>query len=381
MKTIVVGAGIVGVSVAYSLLRRGHDVALVEAEDVAAGTTSTSYAWINSHKKHPKSYHALNYEGLKHWTHVVSAQHPETVMLHGHVEFAVEQEHRSTLEQRVERLQSLDYAARWITPAEAAERTPVHIPQDALVALFPWEGHAYPQLLAASRVAEMRRSPGFSLIIDPVVSVSRTEGKVSLLSGTELRGDVVVLAVGNSTTELAAEAGVRLPMVPKEVGGAAFGYLAYVRAPGHSLQGPITSDHLNFRPNGDDGLILQALDLDPTANPALVPEPQIGEELLRRLHALLPSAEAQLEEVRVGYRVIPGDGLTVAGPATGEPENRLWIAVTHSGVVLGPWLGEALAEEISTGQQNPLFEEFRPTRFASAEQLPAYAAPRKPGDQ
>lgn len=381
MKSIVVGAGIVGVSVAYSLLNRGHEVTLIEAEGIAAGTTSTSYAWVNSHKKHPESYHALNYEGLKHWTRVISAQQPETVTLHGHVEFAVDQEHQTTLRQRLERLQSLDYAARWLTPEEAAELTPVQIPQGALVALFPWEGHAYPQRLAASRVAEMRRSPDFSLIIDPVVTVSRTEGTVGLRSGTELRGDVVILAVGNSTTELAAEAGVRLPMVPKEVGGAAFGYLAYVQAPAHGLQGPVTSDRLNLRPDGEDGLILQALDLDSTADPTLRPETQIGEEFIRRLRALLPSVSAQLEEVRVGHRVIPGDGLTVAGPATEEPDNRLWITVTHSGVVLGPWLGEAVAEEISTDRANPLFDDFRPHRFASAEQVPAYAAPRNPGDQ
>ncbi|GFZ95104.1 NAD(P)/FAD-dependent oxidoreductase [Nesterenkonia alkaliphila] len=381
MKTIVVGAGIVGVSVAYSLLNRGHEVTLVEAEEVAAGTTSTSYAWINSHKKHPESYHALNYEGLKHWTHVVSAQHPETVLLHGHVEFAVDHGHRTTLRQRLERLQSLDYAARWITPEEAAQLTPVQVPQDALVALFPWEGHAYPQQLAASRVAEMRRSPDFSLIIDPVTAITRAEGRVGLRSGTQLQGDVVVLAVGNSTTEVAAKAGIQLPMVPKEVGGAAFGYLAYVRAPDHGLQGPVTSDHLNLRPNGENGLILQALDLDATADPALTPAPEIAEEFIDRLQALLPAVSTELEEVRVGHRVIPGDGLTVAGPATEEPENRLWIAVTHSGVVLGPWLGEALAEEISTEQANPLFRDFRPTRFASAEQTPAYAAPRNPGDQ
>ncbi|WP_150461967.1 NAD(P)/FAD-dependent oxidoreductase [Nesterenkonia ebinurensis] len=381
MRTIVVGAGIVGTSVAHALLARGHDVTLVEGKGVAAGTTSTSYAWINSHKKHPESYHALNYEGLKHWTKTIAPEHPETVQLNGHVEFALDNEHRTTLTQRLERLQSLDYAARWITADEARQLRPVEIPDDALIGFFPWEGHAYPHLLCRLLIAQMQQNPSFSLIVDPATSVSRSEGRVRLQSGTELVADAVVLAVGNETTKLTATAGVELPMIPREVGGAAFGYLAYVQAPGHGLNGPLTSDHLNIRPNGEDALILQALDLDVSADPDKEVPPQIGEEFMRRLRTLLASDAAELDEMRVGHRVIPGDGLTVAGPATDAPDNPLWIAVTHSGVVLGPWLGEALAEEITTGKTNPLFEDFRPSRFSATAQIPAYAAPRKPGDQ
>lgn len=381
MKTIVVGAGIVGASLAYSLLNRGHEVALIEAEGVAAGTTSTSYAWINSHKKHPESYHALNYQGLKHWTHVVASEHPGTIEINGHVEFAVDADHRATLTRRVLRLQSLDYAAKWITSNEAAQLTPAQIPGDALIGFFPWEGHSYPHLLTQARVDEMRQNPKFSLVMDQVVSISRAEGKVELRSGPDMKGDVVVLAVGNATTELASTAGIALPMIPRKVGGAAFGYLAYVQASGHGVRGPITCDHLNLRPNGNDQLIVQALDLDATADPNEQPAMEIEEEFLRRLQVVLPSLHAQLEKVRVGVRVIPGDGLTVAGPAADEPDNRLWIAVTHSGVVLGPWLGEALAEEISTGRPTPLLKDFRPLRFTANQDISDYSAPRKPGDQ
>lgn len=381
MKIIVVGAGIMGTSLAHALLKRGHEVVLIEAEGVASGTTSTSYAWINSHKKHPESYHALNFEGLRYWTRKVAPEHPDTVELNGHVEFALDQNHRETLTQRLERLRSLDYAAHWITAEEARQLTPVEIPDRALIGFFPWEGHSYPDLLARTRAEQMAQNPAFSLVIDQVVAVSRTEGQVELASGTELSGDVVVLAVGNATTELAATAGVPVPMVPREAGGAAFGYLAYLQAPQHGLRGPVTTDALNLRPDGDDGLILQALDLDITAAPDHPVDQQVGKTFMTRLGNLLPGVNAKLREVRVGYRVIPGDGLTVAGPATGEAENRLWIAVTHSGVVLGPWLGEALAEEIITGESNLLLEDFRPSRFAEDRTIPAYAAPRKPGDQ
>lgn len=381
MRIITIGAGIVGTSLAYSLVNRGHEVTLVEANAVAAGTTSTTYAWINSHKKYPDSYHALNLNGLLHWKRVISSEQPEVVEFGGHVEFAVDQEHRNALAQRLVRLQKLSYPARWITLEEGRQRASVEIPEDAVVGFFPWEGHAYPDQLTQSRVQRMNENPAFTLILDAVVSVSRLDGRVELASGDTLSADVIVLATGAETSHLAATAGVSLPMIDREVGGATFGYLAYVNAPGHQLRGPVTTDRLNLRPNGKDGLILQALDMDNTANPREQPTPDVGRRFMTRLEELLPDRQAHLHEVRVGTRVIPGDGLTVAGAATDESENRLWVAVTHSGVVLGPWVGEALADEICNSEPNPLLEDFRPTRFSNAGRMPPYTAPRRPGDQ
>lgn len=381
MKTLVIGAGIVGVSVAYSLLRRGHAVTLIEAEGIAAGTTSTSYAWINSHKKHPDSYHVLNDEGRRHWADVIAAEHPAAVEFNGHVEVASGAEHRADLARRVERLQSLRYPARWITPEQARELVPVRIPHEALVAFFPGEGHAYPRPLVSARVESMHRNPAFELLIDPVVSVSAHQGRVTTRSGKELEGDAVVLAAGHATSQIAATAGIAVPMVPAESGGAAFGYLGYAEMAGHGLRGPVTSDHLNLRPDGADGLILQALDLDGTADPDRDAPPGIGAQFMARLRHVMPEHPAHLKAVRVGHRVVPADGLTVAGPAIEDAHNRLWIAATHSGIVLGPWLGEVLAEEITAGARDPRLADFRPSRFAGPGAVAGYAAPRKPGDQ
>ena len=44
---------------------------------------------------------------------------------------------------------------------------------------------------------------------------------------------------------------------------------------------------------------------------------------------------------------MPADGLTLAGAVEGRP--GLALAVTHSGVTLGPLLGELLAQELCGG--------------------------------
>ncbi|MGQ5242480.1 NAD(P)/FAD-dependent oxidoreductase [Xanthomonas arboricola] len=50
-RIVIVGAGIVGASLAYHLACKNAKVTLVEAEYVASGVTGCSFAWINS--SHP----------------------------------------------------------------------------------------------------------------------------------------------------------------------------------------------------------------------------------------------------------------------------------------------------------------------------------------
>lgn len=48
MRVIVVGAGIVGASIAYHLARKGARVTVVEAGEIASGVTGRSFAWVNT---------------------------------------------------------------------------------------------------------------------------------------------------------------------------------------------------------------------------------------------------------------------------------------------------------------------------------------------
>ncbi|NUT79372.1 NAD(P)/FAD-dependent oxidoreductase [Pseudomonas brassicacearum] len=50
---IVIGAGIVGASLAYHLTTQGAKVTVVEAEGIASGVTGSSFAWINSSHGEP----------------------------------------------------------------------------------------------------------------------------------------------------------------------------------------------------------------------------------------------------------------------------------------------------------------------------------------
>ena len=67
-RIVVVGAGIIGASIAYHLVKRGAKVVIAEAVRPGAGATEKSFGWINAtFSKRPRAYFDLNQLGLAGW--------------------------------------------------------------------------------------------------------------------------------------------------------------------------------------------------------------------------------------------------------------------------------------------------------------------------
>ena len=127
--------------------------------------------------------------------------------------------------------------------------------------------------------------------------------------------------------------------------------------------------------------MLQALDLDETADPAAAPplDSPVVDEFLRRLRTVAIGGEfARPARARVGQRVIPADGHTIAGPSPDQP--WLYVVATHSGITLAPFLGEAVADEVN-GIERAELASFRLDRFTREPVLANLTAPRRPGEQ
>src|SRR4028118_1147708 len=66
LRIAVIGAGIVGASVAFRLARsREARVWVVDQSLPGSGTTSASFAWANANAKTPRDYFELNRGGLE----------------------------------------------------------------------------------------------------------------------------------------------------------------------------------------------------------------------------------------------------------------------------------------------------------------------------
>lgn len=386
IRIVIVGAGAVGASIAAFLAERGASVTVVDAGAPGGGTSSTSFAWVNSNGKEPDDYFEINRAGLE--AHRRLPGNSAWLGTGGHVEIAVSDDHSAAMQHRIDRLKARDYDVRLLTHDAAAHLLPdVRVPKDArLIAHFPREGYLHPSLYIGGALGRARAAGAqfrFGHAVIDIHESGSSGGTVVLSDGSEVSGDFVISAVGRWTEEVAALAGARVPMLSYATpGDETVGYLVETAPLAVQLDHIVTSPELNFRPAGGGRLLLQALDLDVTADPtAPIPRPDsdLAQEFMRRLSAIVIGAEsAEVQRLLVGQRALPDDGRTIAGVLDNQP--WLYVIATHSGITLAPFLGDAVADEIMGSERAELMA-FRPNRFQSGTPYTLTGAPRLPGEQ
>jgi glycine/D-amino acid oxidase-like deaminating enzyme len=362
IKTIVIGAGVMGASVAYRLAQAGAAVTVLEATRIGGGTSGISFAWTNAHKKPPKPYHDLNVAGMK--AHLALAdEFGATPWWHGggSLEWEAEPD-RTAQRENVEQLRSWGYAAEWITLRQVQELEPDIDPAaigDAPVAFFPEEGWLDPVVYAHAMLSAARLRHGAKVIcgarvVDLITAGDRVTG-VRIADGTQYEADTVVNCAGRWTNEATRDAGLHLPLAPT------VGFLVFTPPVAAALSRVLRTPLIDARPDGAGRLMLitdMALAFDTKLSPSM-PE---ARDLVRRARQLLPSiGEVEPEAVRIAIRPIPADHLSAVGPM--PRTSGYYIAVTHSGVTMSPFLGAVAADEIVGGRQRAELAHFRPARF------------------
>ena len=113
-----IGAGVLGASVAARLAEAGVHVTLLEADQPGRGTSRWSFAWVNSNDKGPRLYHDLNHAGLRAWAQLAPALDGAAwYRPAGNLEVATSAAGRAELAARVRRLTGWGYPARLVHAA------------------------------------------------------------------------------------------------------------------------------------------------------------------------------------------------------------------------------------------------------------------------
>ena len=374
---MVIGAGILGASVAARLAGAGMLVTLLDQAEPGHGTSRWSFAWVNSNDKGPRPYHDLNHAGLQAWAELAPSLDGATWYRPvGHVELTAG---GSELAARVGRLASWGYPARLISAAEAANLEPALLPPDeqATAAWFPGEAYLLTEPLIARLVADLTRQGGTLLTGDPgrVTGLEARPGgtaRVRTAAGAVIEADQVVCCAGRWTPALAALAGApgTVPLVPWDTPGSAAPALV-VRAGPVASDGParvIHTPRIALRPHPGGLLHLEAPDLPADLHTPEAELHRMAAELLGRARRTVRGlAEARVVAVRVCVRPLPADELSIVGRLRGA--EWLYVAVTHSGVTLAAHLSRLIAAELTTGPEATgpgavALTPYRPARFA-----------------
>jgi glycine/D-amino acid oxidase-like deaminating enzyme len=364
LKVVVIGAGIVGSSVAYRLSEGGAEVVLIDGAEPGSGTTSTSFAWVNANNKLPRDYFELNVAGMGEHERLRDDIGGGWLYCTGNLIWASDEE-QENLEGRVERLRSWSYTAEMLpasTVNEDLEPGATFPDPDLRIAHFPEESWTDAPALTRTLVEAAVRNGAHERFGNAVGGIEVKDGGVTMqLEDGEVHADAVVNATGAKAASVAEMVGRELPLDVFP------GLLVRVAVPGEPLGHLMHTPRINVRPDGPGYILLHHDSVDErlTDDFAGIEDPLCA-ELLERARLVLPALEeAEIVEARFGLRPVPADGHSCVGALSGIP--GYYEAVTHSGVTLGPLIGRLLAREILTGEVDPLIAPFRPDRFPATQ--------------
>ncbi len=365
-RIAVIGAGIIGASVAFRLAESGAaQVWVIDSSRPGTGTTSASFAWVNANEKTPRDYFELNHAGLKEHFRLRDELPGGAPWLNpgGNLEYAGNEAALKRLHDRIERLRSWGYTAEWCEASQVnrvLEPNVVFPSPDTPVAFFPEEAWVDGPRLANALVELAYRNGAETRFHAPVEGIETRSGRVAavrLRNGERLPVDSVVNAAGPGAERVAAMLGLLLPLETSE------GLLLCLAAEGIPLGQIVHSGEVNIRPDAPGHVLVHHGSIDRELARAAETKGSLSSELLERARLVIPALEnAKIEDARIGVRPIPEDGLPCVGAVSSVP--GYYEAVTHSGVTLGPLVGRLLAREVLTGEVDPLIAPFRPDRFA-----------------
>jgi glycine/D-amino acid oxidase-like deaminating enzyme len=353
---VVVGAGIIGASLAWHLVRAGARVTIVEAGAAGGVATSNSFGWLNASWGNPEPYFRLRMRSMAEWRRLEREVPGLPVSWSGGLIWDLPPDKLADFAQEHA---AWGYGIRSVDRKEAARLEPqlANAPEFALHVAE--EGAAEPlgtsrALMAAAVAAGAKLVEGRS--------VTSIRGGTHGVAGIEtdagpIEADMVALAAGVETPSLLATAGVKLPLSTPP------GMLVVSRPHRRLLDGLVMAPELHMRQTADGRLVAGG---DFEGN---VPSENIAEAaaaLFSTMQRMLRGGEElSFERHLLGHRPVPGDGFPAVGATPGI--DGLYVAVMHSGMTLAPAVGRFLAEEMLGGRREPLLSPYGLERFAGGE--------------
>ena len=372
LHVVVIGAGVVGSSIAFNLSRRNVHVTVIDADEPGHAASLVSFAWANARDKNPRHYHDLNRRSVDMWYRLARrVGDSDIITWGGEMRWSATPEGADELRARVKTLQSWGYPIRLLGPPEIRALEPDLVTGEITAAShtdieFHVDTQAFVRACLSkasekgAKVVPNTRATGLSL----ARGGGETRIEAVVTDSGEFGCDVAVLAGGADTSELAAYAGLEVPFghtfgatVLTEAVDAVFRNVAVVHTPRDR------QPMMNLRQLKDGSVMIHGGSHGADQDESMGRTDQDAEYLLESAAEYLPGLRAaKIKEVRRGRRPMPEDGHPILGFALAVP--NLYFAAMHSGVSLAALVGEFATTEIVDGARIEVLEPFRVERFS-----------------
>ncbi|OHV87695.1 NAD(P)/FAD-dependent oxidoreductase [Mesorhizobium sp. ORS 3428] len=371
MDVIVLGGGLMGTASAYFLARRGARVTLIERNRIGTGATVASFGNIRRTGRH-LSQLPLAHRSLRLWGEAEKMLGRDVEFrATGHIRLVFDEGGLADMRAYAEAARPWGLELDELSPREIRARYPGLGP-DAIAASFsPHDGSGNPRLIAPA-FAEAARRLGAEIIEEAQVEkIERTDsGFVVASSKGAFAAECLLNTAGAWGARIAALFGEKVPL---EVRGPQMGVTEPLPHRILPVVGIWTrdKDYGAYLRQVERGNIVFGgaaervpVDLDPghaAADPVRLPAQ------LRAVARLLP-AIAKIAVIRTwsGCEGYMRDMLPVMGRSGTTPGLFHAFGFSGHGFQLGPGVGDAMAELITTGRCETALDDFRIDRFSRA---------------
>jgi len=372
---VVIGAGVIGASIAFHLARRKAGRVVVLDRGLAAqGSSSRSSALVRMHYTLPQEVQLAltSLEIFTHWEDYVGR--PGNFKKLGFIRLVPAHE-SGKLARNVEMQRRLGANARLISAREVKEIEPDWRVDDIEVAAYePDSGHG-DGALTASDLLEGAKEMGARFQARTRVGAFRLEGgrvRGVVTDQGEIGAPVVICAAGPWSLPLFRDLDFELPIEPEYHRVAILKNPPGMRGGGCALIDSIASMYL--RSEGPDmtlvGEFTGPRDVDPDAFPQSIGEEELADLALlgaRRIPAL---GECGLMRAVTGIYDMTPDQRPLLGPVPGAEGLHLAAGFSGMGYKISPAVGLAMAELLLEGEARGVdLSIFDPGRFAAGRPI------------
>jgi len=359
---VIIGGGVVGLSVAWGLLRRGLTVTVLDGEDGSfrASRGNFGLVWVQSKGMNQPRYAQWSQDSAALWAEFANevgdnTGRPIPLEQNGGLDLHFSEE---TLYSTVQKYEKLKEQLGGNYPYEvlghnALRKSEPHIgPKVVGAILHHQDGHANPLKLLVSLAADVRRLGGRVLTGKTVTDVNKPDAFcVTCSDGTCVTSNKVVLSAGLGAAQLGPKMGFKAPIRPQR------GQVLITE----KLPKLINRPSLIARQVDEGGIQIGA------TNEEVGPDDRVTQSGLSGLAAeaiaAYPAlARAQLVRSWGALRIMSPDGLPIYQESAELP--GAYLVTCHSGITLAAVHARLLPDWLEGANAAPDLEVFSENRFA-----------------
>jgi len=371
-SVVVIGGGVIGLSIAWRLAQRGAAVAVFDQGAAGMGASHAAAGMLAICAEAEPGEEALVTLGRAsqaRWPEFAreledAAGVPVDLRTEGTLLVALTADDQARLQHRLEFQKSLGLPVEWISPREARRREPHLAPGIAGAVLSPEDHQVDNRKLAgalrcaaAAAGADIREHCAVARIL---ISGGRAAG-VALADGTHIEADAVVLAAGAWSRGIhGLPADARPPVRP--VKGQMLALRMDPKAP--LVTHVVWAPGAYLTPRRDGRLIVGATVEEKGFDDALTAGGVLA--LLEATWRTIPAVEElAIDEMWVGHRPGSRDDAPILG--AGAVASLVYATGHHrNGILLTPITADAIARLVLDGEVDPVIAPFGIERFHRA---------------